>query len=63
MVCKSPPTNSVDSLFYGVPGVMGYPPYGIRGVQLYHSCLDYCRLPPLIPRMGDFLVCADAYSI
>ncbi|KAH9045944.1 hypothetical protein EDB84DRAFT_759130 [Lactarius hengduanensis] len=34
MVYKSPPTNLVDSLFYGVPGVMGYPPYGIREVQL-----------------------------
>jgi hypothetical protein len=29
-----PQTNSVDKIFYGVCGVMGYEGYGLRGVRL-----------------------------
>ncbi len=46
MVCKSPPTNLVDSLRYGVSGVMGYLCYGLRGVRLYqHMVGDLSAIP------------------
>ena len=42
IVHKFPPTDLVELPCYGVPGVMGYPRYGLRGVRLYIKNKNPC---------------------
>ena len=42
MGCKSPRTNSVDQIFYGLLGVMGFHRHGLWGFRLYSFPLNLC---------------------